>query len=120
MDEKAEYFVNEFVIGLGFLSGLWIAIGIDPQAEIFKAFATIIKTLNPNSGFGLLFFLLFFIIPLIILICLILGTYFMGGIVGLIAVVFGFLGGLLILASTWISTILLLIGMGLGVIAAES
>ena len=116
MDKKAEYFVNEFVIGLGFLSGLWVAVGIDPQAEIFKTFATIIKTLNPNSGFGLLFFIL----PIIILICLILLTYFMGGKLGLVAVVFGFVGGLLILVSPWISMILLFIGMGLGIIAVES
>jgi hypothetical protein len=115
MDKKAEYFVNEFVIGLGFLSGLWIAVGIDPQAEIFRAFATIIKTLNPNSGFGLLFY----IILIIILICSILGTYFMGGKLGSIAVVSGFLGGLLILVSPWISIILLFIGMRLGIIAVR-
>lgn len=116
MDKKAEYFVNESLIGLGFLSGLWIAVGIDPQAEIFRAFATIIKTLNPNSGFGLLFY----IISIIILICSILGTYFMGGKLGLIAVVSGFLGGLLILVSPWISIILLFIGMRLGIIAVEN
>jgi len=116
MGKKAEYFVNEFVIGLGFLSGLWIAAGSDPQAEIFRAFATIIKTLNPNSGFGLLFF----IIPMIILICSILGAYFMGGKLGSIAVLFGFLGGLLILVSPWIWIILLFIGMELGNIAVES
>lgn len=116
MDKKAEYFVNESVIGLGFSSGLWIAVGIDPQAEIFRAFATIIKTLNPNSGFGLLFF----IMPILILICLILGAYFMGGILGLVAVVSGLVGGLLILVSPWISIILLFLGMGLGIIAVES
>ena len=116
MDKKAEYFVNEFVIGFGFLSGLWLAIGRDPQAEIFKAFATIIKTLNPNSGFGQLFF----IIPIIIFVCSSLVTYFIGGKLGCVAVVFGFLGGLLTLVSPWISTILLFIGMGLGIIAAES
>ena len=116
MDKKAEYFVNEFVIGLGFLSGLWIAVGIDPQAEIFKAFDTILKTLNPDSGFGFLFF----VIPIIILICSILGTYLMGGKFGLIAIVSGFLGGLLILASPWISIILLFLGMWLGTIAVES
>ena len=116
MDKKAEYFVNEFVIGLGFLSGLWIAVGFDPQAEIFKAFDTILKTLNPDSEFEFLFF----VIPIIILICLILITYLMGGKLGLIAVTFGFLGGLLILASPWITIILLFLGMGLGIIAVES
>jgi uncharacterized protein YybS (DUF2232 family) len=116
MDKKAEYFINEFVIGFGFLSGLWIAVGIDPQAEVFKTFATIINTLNPDSGFGFLFF----VIPIIILICSILGTYLMGGKLGLIAVAFGILGGLLILASPMISIILLFLGMGLGIIAVES
>ena len=115
MDKKAEYFFNEFVIGLGFLSGLWITVGIDPLAEVFKALATIINTLNPDSGFGFLFF----VIPIIILFCSILGTYFMGGKLGLVAVGCGFFGGLLILLSPIISAILLILGMGVGIVAVN-
>lgn len=115
MDKKVEYFINEFVIGLGFLSGLWIAVGIDPLAEVFKALATILNTLNPDSGFGFLFF----VIPIIILICSILGTYVLGGGLGLVAVGCGFFGGLLILISPIISAILLVLGMGVGIAAVN-
>ena len=115
IDKKVEYFINEFVIGLGFLSGLWIAVGIDPLAEVFKAFATILNTFNPDSGFGFLFF----VIPIIILICSILVTYVMGGELGLVAVGCGFFGGLLILISPIISAILLVLGMGVGIVAVN-
>jgi hypothetical protein len=112
---KREYFLDEFVIGLGFLSGLWIAIGVDPEAEIFKAFSTIINTLNPNSGFNILFF----VMPILILMGSILGAYFMGGKLGLVAVVCGFIGGLLILISPIISLIILIVGILIGKIAVD-
>lgn len=113
MDKKAEYFINEFVIGLGFLSGLWIAVGIDPQAELFKALNTFLNYVNPESRLGILFFL----VPIVILFCSIIGAYFLGGKLGLIAVAFGFLGGLLFLASPLISIFVLFLGMVLGIIA---
>jgi hypothetical protein len=113
--KKAEYFVNEFVVGLGFLSGLWSAVGVDPETEIFKAFSTIITALNPNSGFDILFFVL----PIVILIVSILGAYSMGGRLGLVAVGCGFIGGLLILLSPTISVILLLAGMVMGKFAID-
>jgi hypothetical protein len=43
-------FVQEFVLGFGFLSGLWVHVGIDSEAEILKAFSSIIQALAPNSG----------------------------------------------------------------------
>jgi len=80
---KKEYFIDEFVIGLGFLSGLWIAVGFNPEAELFKALGMIINILNPNFGFNTLFF----IVPTLILIASIIGSYLMGGKLGLFAVV---------------------------------
>ena len=37
-----EVFVQEFVVGFGFLSGLWIYAGVDPTAEILKSFSAIV------------------------------------------------------------------------------
>ena len=34
MAKKSRTYIWQFVIGLGFFSGLWTAIGIDPQAVI--------------------------------------------------------------------------------------
>ncbi len=108
--KKSEYFINTFVIGFGFLSGLWIAVGVDPEAEIFNAFSTVINTLNPNSGFSILFFLM----PIIILLGSVIGAFSLGGNLGLVAVGCGFLGGLLILISPIISIILLFVGIIIG------
>ncbi|HZK60604.1 MAG TPA: hypothetical protein VFC41_00920 [Anaerovoracaceae bacterium] len=36
-------FVNEFVLGFGFISGLWIHAGINPESELIKAFAVIVS-----------------------------------------------------------------------------
>ena len=112
---KKEYFIDEFVIGLGFLSGLWIAAGINPEAEVFKALGTIINILSSNSGFDTLFFIL----PTLIFIVSIIGLYSMGGKFGLFAVVGGFIGGLLILVSPIFSMILLFAGMLIGKIAID-
>ena len=97
-------FVQEFVIGLGFLSGLWIYAGIDPTAEIVKSLSLIVPEMS-----GLLWFLV--ITSTIISIW---GAFYMGGKLGLVAVFLAFLGG--IFAGSW-GILLLMIGMILGPIA---
>ena len=113
MDDIAEYFIKELVVGFGFFNRVWIALGINPETEILKALDTIIRTLDPNSGLGLLLFM----IPLLILIISIAVTYHIGGKLGLVAVGCSFIGGLLVLASQLMSGILLLCGIGLGLLA---
>lgn len=115
MEDNAEIFFNECVIGIGFLSGLWFAIKFDPQAELFKALAEIIKILMPESNLGL--FLL--IILVLILVSSIFMAYNMGGELGLIAVFWGFLSGGLILITNGYSIFLLLVGWILGAIAVK-
>lgn len=41
-ENKREIFVQEFVIGLGFFSGLWIYAGVDPTAEIVKSLSMVV------------------------------------------------------------------------------
>jgi len=33
----AKGFITDFVVGFGFINGLWIAAGVDPESEIIKA-----------------------------------------------------------------------------------
>jgi hypothetical protein len=83
---RGEVFVQEFVIGLGFLSGLWIYAGVDPTAEIVKALSTIVPEMS-----GLLWLLVG-----VDTIISIVGAYYAGRWFGLLAVVLAFMGGLLI------------------------
>lgn len=106
--QNAEVFFREFVIAFGFLNGIWVAVGINPEAEIFNAFKAIIEIINPESGFSILFTIL----PLIIMFGTLFLIYALGGWIGIGAVVSGFVGGLLVLASPTISIIFLLVGGG--------
>lgn len=89
-----EKFVQEFVLSFGFLSGLWIHVGIDPEEEMSKALLSVLKTLNP--ALDLSTSLLFWLLPIIIVILSILGSYAIGGLIGLIAVGLAFIGGVFI------------------------
>jgi len=110
-EEVGKSFVQEFVMGFGFLSGLWIYAGINPETEIIKAFATVIQELSPNPMYSFLFW----IIPIIGTLISLGGSYFLGGWVGLIAVFFAFIGGIFI-GSTF-GIICLVIGIVVGFIA---
>ena len=107
-EELGKSFVNEFVIGLGFLSGLWIHVGIDPEAEVIKALASVVQTLSPNSGFSFLFWLL----PIIATIGSIFAAFALGGIAGIIAVVLALLSGIFI--NSGFGVFLLVIAVILG------
>lgn len=79
-------FVQEFVIGLGFLSGLWIYSGVDPTAEILKSFSAIVPEMSGS----------FWWIVVMSTIGSIVGAYLMGKWFGLLAVFLAFLGGIFI------------------------
>jgi len=85
-----------FVIGLGFLSGLWTAIGIDPQAVIVGVLGNLIYTVYSDPAIRSLFLIL----PTILLLLSILGAYTRGKLLGLISVILAYLAGLFILVST--------------------
>ncbi len=104
-------FVNEFVIGFGFLSGLWIHVGVDPEAEVIKALSSIVLQLAPNPMYSFAFW----IIPIIATLGALAGSYFMGGWLGLISVGLAFLGGIFI--SSGFGVFCLIIGVLLGFIA---
>ena len=61
-EDIGKSFVQEFVIGFGFLSGLWIYAGVNPETEIIKALSSVIKELSPDPMYSFMFW----IIPIII------------------------------------------------------
>ncbi|MDV2988791.1 MAG: hypothetical protein P3T54_01340 [Dehalogenimonas sp.] len=89
MQKLAPVFLCEFVIGFGFLSGLWIHIGINPETEIIRAFASVADAITPETGISWVFWL----IPLVTVGMSLWLTYVLGGILGLLAVGLAFIAG---------------------------
>ena len=102
MTKRNEQFVLEFVILFGFLNGLWIYSGVNPEAEILKAFTDLVP--ETSSIF-------FWLITLILTSGTIAAAYKIGRRLGLLAILAAFLGGIFI-ASWGIWCFLTGIGIG--------
>lgn len=113
--DHAKTFFKEFIVLFGFFTGVWRAIGVNPEAEIFNALKIIIDTLNPGNGISLWFSVL----PVLLFIITLIIIYFIARMWGIAAVSCGFIGGLLILLSPVLSIIFLLIGWILGYIGVS-
>lgn len=113
MAKKSRTYIWQFVIGLGFLSGLWTAIGINPQEMIISVIGKAAESvyIDPVVRFLLL------LIPTILLIFSILGAYTRGKILGLISVILAYIAGLFILVSTLTALIFLVIAIIIGYLA---
>ena len=96
MAKKSRMYIWQFVIGLGFLSGLWTAIGIDPQAVIVGILGTVVDTVYSDPEIRSLFLIL----PAILLLFSVYGAYSRGRLLGLISVIVAYIAGLSILVST--------------------
>ncbi len=115
MAKKARTYIWQSVIGLGFLSGLWTAIGIDPEAVILNALGKAVDMIYPDPGIRSLFIIL----PAILLILSVYGAYRKGRALGLSAVIVAYLAGLSILVSITTTILLLLAAVVLGFLAAN-
>jgi len=111
--DKLPYFVRVFVIGLGFASGFWIAVGIDPEAVITGAFAEAANSISSGSGIIIL------LIPVISTAVSIYFAYAMGGWLGLLAVGIAFIGGIIFLNSTILSLVLIAVAIVIGILASN-
>ncbi|HME86786.1 MAG TPA: hypothetical protein VKE88_00025 [Candidatus Nanoarchaeia archaeon] len=102
-NEAGKYFVQEFVVGLGLLSGM----GIDPEGTILQAFIPLIKDLSP----GLVF--LFSILPYIVTLLSLWGAYEMGRELGILAVSLAFISGLILpnQFGAWLLAISFILGL---------
>jgi hypothetical protein len=114
MAKRSKTYIWQFVIGLGFVSGLWTAIGIDPQAVLLTALGNVVDALYSDPVVRLIFFIL----PLIILGISVYGAYRKGRILGLVSVIIAYFAGVLILASTATALILLGCAICIGYLAA--
>lgn len=112
MAGKSRTFIWQFVIGLGFLSGLWTAIGIDPEEVILNVVGGTVDTVWPDESVHALFLFL----PTILLVLSVYGAYRKGRLPGLAAVFLAYLAGLAILVSLATSLVLLLVAVALGIV----
>ena len=115
MAKKSRIYIWQFVIGLGFFSGLWTAIGIDPQAVIVDFLGDVVDTVYSDPVIRSLFFIL----PTILLLISILGAYTKGRIPGLISVIIAYIAGLFIFVSTVTALVILVVAVIIGYLAPK-
>lgn len=106
-------FVRVCVVGLGFISGFWIAVGVDPEAVIANAFAQTLNSISPGSG------LLVWLMPIIGTVSSVFSAYALGGWLGLVAVGTAFISGILILTNSEWSIFLLVLAIIMGMFASN-
>lgn len=115
MAKRSRAYIWQFVIGLGLLSGIWTAIGIDPEAVILNVLGTMIGAVYSDPWVRSLLLIL----PTILLVITIIGAYRRGRVLGLISVIIAYISGFFILISIMISAILLIIAIITGYLATN-
>jgi len=115
MARKSRTYIWQFVIGLGFISGLWTAIGINPQEIILTILGNVTDSVYSDPAIHFLFL----IVPTILLILSIIGAYKKGKVLGLISVIVAYFAGLSILLSTITALFLLVIAIIIGYLATN-
>ncbi len=113
MAKRSRTYIWQFVIGLGFLSGIWTAIGIDPEEVILNLLGSVTGEIYPDPTLRQLFIIL----PTILLLLSIWGAYKKGRVLGLVSVVIAYMAGLSILVALWPSLVLLLAAIVTGYLA---
>jgi hypothetical protein len=54
---KQKYFSEEFIVGVGFLSGTWSSVGISPGAIVFDSLLNVIIIYTTDFKYGFIFHL---------------------------------------------------------------
>ena len=103
------------MIGFGFLSGLWTAIGLDPEGVILNVLDKAVNTICPDPNVRTLFLLL----PTLLLLVSIISAYQKGRVLGLAAVIVAYVAGLSILISVTSALILLALAIVIGYLATN-
>jgi len=115
MAKRSRTYIWQFVIGLGFISGVWTAIGIDPEAVILNVVGDIIGTVYSDPGFRSLLIIL----PTVLLVVSVIGAYRRGRVLGLISVIVAYISGLAILVSVMTTALLLIVAVITGYLATN-
>jgi membrane-bound ClpP family serine protease len=115
MAKKSQTYIWQFVIGLGFLSGFWTSVGIDPQAVFLNTLGNVVYTFYSDPMVRSIFLIL----PTILIIISILSAYKKGRFLGIISVSMAYIAGLVILVSTITALVLLTIAIITGYLAPK-
>ena len=83
---------DEIAMGTGFMTGVYYAIGIDPNDILFKTLMQLTITTNPNAD--LTPFILLAIVPTILTIFSLIAAYALGKWLGLLSVFIALFSGL--------------------------
>ncbi len=113
MARRNSRYIWQYTIGLGFLSGIWIAIGIDPQEVILNLVGTVTHAVIADPGLARIFIIL----PLVLLLASVWQAYRKGKMLGLASVLIAYLAGLSILVALWTSLLLLGAAIAAGYLA---
>jgi len=113
MARRTKTYIWQFTIGLGFLSGLWTAIGIDPEEVFLNLLGTVAAEVFPDPTLRQIFIIL----PTLLLLISVWGAYKKGKTLGLASVLIAYVAGLSILVSLWTSMLLLAAAMVTGYLA---
>lgn len=108
-------FLKESVILFGFLNGLFLALGVNPGAELLEVLRGIVERLASGQAVTLFFTLL----PLALVALMLYLIYKRGGWLGFVAVGVAFVAGLWLLSAPAASFFLLLAALGLGIVATR-
>jgi hypothetical protein len=114
---KGSGIVRELIISFGFLNGVWLAIGVNPQNVILNFLKTNLESLDPTLK------TLFIIIPIILFVGTVITVfkvYHHGGLTGAIAVFLAFGAGLTILTYPQYTAVLLIAAFVLGWLSFKS
>ena len=117
MTTKSDIFLQEFVLGFGFLGGLFTWVGVDPQEEVVRALLTV--AIPNNESLVSLVIVLFILVSTAVGV---LGTWQMAGWLGLFVVGMAWISGLIIAVNSltlW-GTILLILAAILGPIVCDN
>lgn len=115
MARRSKTYLWQVVIGFGFLSGVWTAIGIDPEEVILNLLGTAVTAAYPDPTLRTLFIVL----PTILLLWSVWQAYKKGKVFGLIAVILAYVAGLSILLSLTTTVILLVAALIVGYLATN-
>lgn len=115
MARTSKTYLWQFVVGLGFLSGVWTAIGIDPEEVILNAVGAAVTATFPDPNIRTLFIVL----PTVLLLISVYSAWKKGRVLGIIAVIIAYLAGLSVLVSLTTSLILLIIAILFGYLATN-
>lgn len=109
--QAGKIFVQEFVLAFGVLSGIYKAVGVDPIAEVIKAFISIAPELWIIDILNYL--------PLITLLLTFTAVLVTAGLLGIFPIFLGFIGGLMLVYNPIIGLFIIAVSAVLGFIIAS-